>query len=129
MKQKLEKVKEALEFYAKGGSNSWIDTAQQIGDIDEKTGEGIRAKEAVETIEEVLGELESEGWQSIKTSPHDKSVLICYGEPFFGEFTQEVEKAFFDSESEKWLFDLSEKEVSTNGVTHWMPLPEPPKQQ
>ena len=53
-------------------------------------------------------------------------VLVLYGEPFFGTYTPEIECGHYDEESSRWLFWLTDKEISTNGVTHWMPLPNLP---
>jgi len=54
-------------------------------------------------------------------------VLICWGEPFFGESTPEMGVGYYDEESEKFLFWLNDREVKGYGVTHWQPLPELPK--
>ena len=66
-------------------------------------------------------------WQPIETAPKDEKVLVVFLEPFFGKFTQETESAYYDSGSGKWLFWLYGREIVGGGVTHWMPLPEPPE--
>ena len=50
-------------------------------------------------------------------------LLIAYGDPFFGTFSEEVECAYY--EDGEWRFWLNGSVVNTNGVTHWMPVPEP----
>jgi len=56
----------------------------------------------------------------------DGPVLMCFLEPFFGNFTQVLEAGYYDQESEAWRFWTLDREVKGGGVTHWMPLPNPP---
>lgn len=75
----------------------------------------------VDLISRLVDRLE---WKPIgENTPKDESILVRYGEPFFGTFTQGIEKAYFDTESGEWRFSLSDRKISTNGVTHWLPLP------
>lgn len=67
-------------------------------------------------------------WQPIETIPNDERVLLCYGEPFFGTISKTIECGYYDEESGKFLFWLSDREINTNKVTHWMPLPELPEE-
>lgn len=53
-------------------------------------------------------------------------ILVVYGEPSFGEFYPEIECAYY--EEGIWRFWLSDREISTNGVTHWKPLPKLPNE-
>jgi hypothetical protein len=56
-------------------------------------------------------------------------VLICFGEPFFGKRTDEIECGYYDEESETWKFWMSDKKVVGYGVHHWSILPDyPPKE-
>ena len=64
------------------------------------------------------------GWQPIETAPKDGRSILAYGPGW-----SEVEKALWLHSAQKfviidWLGEmLSEYEP----FTHWMPLPEPPK--
>ena len=66
-------------------------------------------------------------WQPIETAPRDEQVLVIYLEPFFGHMAQNIDTAYLDSGSNIWAFYMTEKPIVGGGVTHWMPLPEPPK--
>jgi hypothetical protein len=55
-------------------------------------------------------------------------VLMVFGEPLFGTSNPTIETGYYDKESEAWRFWTFDKEVNGFGVTHWMLLPEPPKQ-
>lgn len=67
--------------------------------------------------------------------PDRYPVLVLYLEPFFGEFTEEVGVGFYDdpsdydnpNEAKGWCFWGDERKIVGGGVTHWMPLPAPPK--
>ena len=83
------------------------------------------AKKAMIIIKELQEELrQKDKWQPIATAPKNKAVLVMYGSPFSGVFYPEVEKAYFNDDSKEWRFNLSDRKIYTNGVTHWMPLPE-----
>jgi len=85
----------------------------------------IRRLEAL--LEEVVGD---EGWISTEDEKPEGKVLIQYGEPTWGSFSQEIEIGYYDDDDDDddeegvWRFWLSDREVSTNGVTYWRPLPE-----
>jgi hypothetical protein len=73
---------------------------------------------------------DANGW--IKCSeclPECGKVLMCFGEPFFGLSDPTIEAGYYDEESEAWRFWTFDREVKGFGVTHWMPLPELPKQE
>jgi len=40
----------------------------------------------------------------------ESKVLICWGEPFFGKCIPEMGVAYYDEESEKFLFWLNDRE-------------------
>ena len=65
-------------------------------------------------------------WISVenKLPIEEGKILVLYGEPFFGYFNPEIEVGYY--EDEEWRFWLSDKVIRGSGVTHWMPLPEPP---
>jgi len=63
-------------------------------------------------------------WVSVNERLPEGKVLVCYGEPFFGTFTSEIEVGYY--EGGIWRFWLSDRVINTDGVTHWMPLPELP---
>ncbi len=69
-------------------------------------------------------------WISVKDKlPIDEGkVLIAYGEPFFGKETTELECAYYDEDSERFLFWLSDREVQGYGVHHWQKLPPNPEE-
>ena len=70
-------------------------------------------------------------WISVddRLPPDDTNghVLIVFKEPFFGKYYDEISTGYFDDESSTWRFWEPDREVVGPGVTHWMPLPEPPK--
>lgn len=54
-------------------------------------------------------------WQPIETAPRDGTVIIVYAPGLFQ--TAAWIDGYWTNACESWLDD----------VTHWMPLPEPPK--
>lgn len=54
-------------------------------------------------------------------------VLIAFDEPFFGGYTKEWEAGYYDNESGKWRFWMSDREVLGPGVTHWAEITPPTK--
>lgn len=66
--------------------------------------------------------------------PEGGKVLICFKKPLFGVPLDEIECAYFDapedyenpSDAGGWLYWRDDKPVCYP-VTHWQPLPEPPK--
>jgi hypothetical protein len=68
---------------------------------------------------------ENSKWISVKDQLpiNEGKVLLCYGEPFFGESTPEIEAGYYDEESGKFLFWINNSEIQGFGVTHWQPLP------
>jgi hypothetical protein len=60
-------------------------------------------------------------WQPIETAPNDERPVLVYvpGErPVFEAIVT----------SEGWFYDPTYSEWDGKGATHWMPLPEPPKE-
>jgi hypothetical protein len=82
-------------------------------------------------IERGSWELESGGWISVydkdRSPTEEGKVLICFGEPFFGKCTKEIECGYFDVDCGKFRMWLTDREVVGYGVTHWKPLPDLPK--
>ena len=74
-------------------------------------------------------------WISVgERLPDVAPVLVCFLEPFFGKLSSEIGVGYYDSPNEYddssgrgWLFWLNDRKILGGGVTHWMPLPEPPK--
>ena len=60
-----------------------------------------------------------------KLPVEEGQVLIQFGDPFMGEFSQEIETGYY--EDGEWRFWLNDRVVSTNGVTFWRPLPKKKK--
>lgn len=67
-------------------------------------------------------------WISVdERLPEVAPVLMCFDEAFMGTFVPVMESGYYDEESAKWRFWTFDREVVGRGVTHWQPLPEPPK--
>jgi len=67
-------------------------------------------------------------WISIKERLPEENVyevLVKVDEPFFGTSTPRMIVAYYSEEFSQWRCELTSKEVYH--VTHWMPLPKPPK--
>ena len=86
----------------------------------------LAMREAAKVIRELEAKLAEREWVSVEDRLPEGKVLICFGEPFFGDITHETEAGYYDEESNRWLFWLSDREVKGAGVTHWQPLPTPP---
>lgn len=68
-------------------------------------------------------------WISVKDEmPGEDTfeVLVKVDEPFFGTTEPKLIVAYYAHDLMQWICDLTSREVYH--VTHWMPLPEPPKQ-
>ena len=65
-------------------------------------------------------------WISVEDKIPEGKAIICFKEPFFGEYTSEVGVGYFDEESKNWLFWINDSPVRGPGVTHWMPIPDAP---
>ncbi len=68
-------------------------------------------------------------WISVKDRLpiDDGKVIITWGEPSFGSSYPEIGIAYYDVDSEKFLFWFNDVEVKGFGVTHWMNVPKLPK--
>ena len=58
-------------------------------------------------------------WQPIKTAPIHQTVLVAVD-------AKHVTMAF-KSEGIGWMWDQADDEGDNSKLTHWMPLPPPPK--
>ncbi|MGL4752706.1 MAG: hypothetical protein ACRCXB_09875 [Aeromonadaceae bacterium] len=68
-------------------------------------------------------------WISVndERKPERFPVLVCYLEPFFGEFTKEIGVGYYDppdnyenpSEANGWCFWHNDRKIVGGGVTHW----------
>lgn len=66
-------------------------------------------------------------WQDISRPPEEGvEVLVCYDEPFFGKFTQEVEIAYYSDGA--WFHAKGNGVEFDFTITAWQPLPTPPKE-
>ncbi|CAI2787746.1 Protein of uncharacterised function (DUF551) [Serratia ficaria] len=70
-----------------------------------------------------------DGWVScIERMPNDKDYVWCWGK-LPGWSDENGFEAYFDHTRDTWCTDFMESwDDSRISVTHWMPLPEPPKQ-
>jgi hypothetical protein len=71
-------------------------------------------------------------WQDISTAPRDGTVVILFaaGVVCVGRYDGPSDGAVIaGTPSQYEWFDLSEmRSLHNSGVTHWMPLPAPPKE-
>lgn len=78
--------------------------------------------------------LEQSQWIAVEDQLPGEDVMtvaIVYNNPFFGTMTQERGAAYYSGEDKKWYSELTGGRLITievHNVTHWQPLPEPPKQ-
>jgi hypothetical protein len=106
---KLQKVQEALEYYASKANNQH--NYKSLMEIDDT----VKAKEALAELKELK---EGEGWQPIETAPKDESFILAYFPGGIG-----VEKVYFEKETGQFETLRSEFNVKP---THWLRLPKGP---
>ena len=111
---KLQKVKEALEFYS--DSEKYEPMLECVSSCVDKDG-GYLAKEALVELKKFT---EEGSWQPIETAPKDGGFILAYFPEGIG-----IEKVYFEEEAGQFETLRSEFNVKP---THWMPLSEPPKQ-
>ena len=84
------------------------------------------ADEVAQLTSHILSDGAFQEWQSIETAPKDGGYILCWSEgthrilkyrSFPASSCCPAEAGWFDDVLERWL------------PTHWMPLPEPPKEQ
>ena len=94
MMDKLDKVKEALEFYARSNQYSDDDFWESINDVD-KGGGGIKAKEALQELKQYRERLESaELVEKVWEATQSVSAKYPYAIPSIAMQTKmELEKA------------------------------------
>ena len=67
-------------------------------------------------------------WQSIKTAPKDGRSILGYGKPAKGDKPRtDYVVMFWCSCLCEWHLCDGDEEPNWLGMTHWMPLPKPPK--
>lgn len=69
-----------------------------------------------------------DNWIDVNDRLPDEStfdVLVAFDEPFFGRMAKECAVCMYDRDTNTWVSEIANKEILR--VTHWMPLPEPPK--
>ena len=76
---------------------------------------------------------QAEQWQPIETAPKDGSTIMLWeryeSEPFFGFWWEGRDRwrastTHYDTDGNACVIDR----IYSDGVTHWMPLPQPPKE-
>ena len=72
-------------------------------------------------------------WRTIDTAPKDGTVVLIFAAGETGSNNQTVKMAYWD-DTDGWTEALGDGyaeswsgTIGNWGVTHWMPLPEPPK--
>ena len=114
----------------------WIErqirqTRQALGRAEYKPGvkseelENLRAK--IELLEFISGALlrsskPQASWFSVKENPPGYGFVFAYVAPFA---TVEIAKY----KGDLWRTQESRRALNADWVTHWMPLPEPPKEE
>lgn len=88
---------------------------------------GIRnAQLKLEEVSNYLGAMpdslrQYNGWQLIETAPKNYTVILVF-------WSGQVEMARWNEEANQWQEHYcGDFAIGENEVTHWMPLPEPPK--
>ena len=149
MKERLKKIKEALELLPDEQDGWWCPQCQSevdatfhedchtcgfyIGDCQPDQGTTKKKKEALEQLEELQKESQ---WQPIETAPRDGTEIIitngcdtCTGK-YYPSVVQNYAPFFaqsVDGELRNEGFDYKVEPVYFYEPTHWMPLPQPPK--
>lgn len=85
---------------------------------------GEKAMKAIVNLQEALAKAKSE-WISVEDRlPERKQVVLCYR----GDFRGDMMNTYVYLGSGNWEDDYGYRGTSEHeGITHWMPLPEPPK--
>lgn len=128
----LESIKVLFDTKAKQSENAgyWKDFAGIIADaistITEKTQRIENMETMIEDMEERIAIMSEGGWRDVKTDPPkwDCDCIVCAeGESQFScaRFDKEGMLVFYDP-------DIYESYAIRGVITHWMPLPEPPKE-
>lgn len=79
-------------------------------------------------------------WQKIETAPKDTAILIAYFKTNSSYWTRVKNKfiiteAVFETKYNRWVDGLGrlisdwEAKKTKSFVTHWQPLPQPPKEE
>lgn len=89
-----------------------------------RAGEGVNGEPTI-TILNQGSSYPADGWRSIKTAPKDGTKILAW-DASDKRYVVALWETYYDGG--KWLVpDSAEGECFPVGVTHWMPLPEPPK--
>ncbi|MCH6735221.1 hypothetical protein BEC86_04865 [Escherichia coli] len=69
-----------------------------------------------------------DGWISCsERMPNDKQYVWCWGKSY-GWTECDTFEGYYDWSRNKWWAVTDDGEESASKVTHWMPLPEPPRE-
>ena len=71
------------------------------------------------------------GWQPIETAPKDGTVILAYLKVdgvVQAHFVSPAEMLASDDDERRW-FTTDGQGLTARNLTHWMPLPEPPKSE
>ncbi|EGE1612190.1 TPA: DUF551 domain-containing protein [Escherichia coli] len=69
-----------------------------------------------------------DGWISCsERMPNDKQYVWCWGKSY-GWTECDTFEGYYDCSRNKWWAVTDNGEEPASKVTHWMPLPEPPKE-
>ncbi len=116
-----DEIKDGIGLKSKNGINRLICALEERGYI-------RRHPHKARSIHILRMPGTNDGWQPIETAPEDEECLIVFDEPFFGRMCKEVSVGYFNSDDKQWYFAspgrMPQKALR---VTHWMPLPTPPK--
>ena len=64
-------------------------------------------------------------WRKIKSAPRDGTVILAW---FIGSYSEAMCVRYFEGDPWIWCGKYDKAgSINKKCVTHWMPLPEPPK--
>ncbi|UMU43852.1 DUF551 domain-containing protein [Shigella flexneri] len=124
----LQGHKDGLEWAAQLAEANHPQTGDWLYDDPIDLARAIRKGPDVPTVQAGNSPVTPDGWISCsELMPNDKQYVWCWGKSY-GWTECNTFEGYYDWSRNKWWAVTDDGEEPASKVTHWMPLPEPPKE-
>ncbi|EMY3641648.1 DUF551 domain-containing protein [Escherichia coli] len=124
----LQGHKDGLEWAAQLAEANHPQTGDWLYDDPIDLARAIRKGPDMPTVQAGNSPVTPDGWISCsELMPNDKQYVWCWGKSY-GWTECNTFEGYYDWSRNKWWAVTDDGEEPASKVTHWMPLPEPPKE-